>query len=300
MAVVAVQPIFERRRSTFRNNVLAHFLMWLVTCDNGNDGPAAAIEADGLPSAGDVFIDNRGNVAYLTALDAEPRSPSDRHFEVQAEFDTISPSTPDDNPLNQPPMYAWSYENTTEAYFTDNSTNGPQGGGVQVTTSAGEAFEQLPTRDTGVLVITMTRNEATHDAAGDDQYSNTVNAGPVVLDGTTYATGTLKMSPITAVKSVKTMRSGLPVTYYTRTFTFKAKHQGWHDRPLDVGFNYSVGQTATNTQNLRRIVDGQGMPVTKPWPLNGKGAAMPNASDPPAVLDFQPYTSMDWSALKLT
>lgn len=274
--------------------------MWLVTCDNGNDGPAAAIEADGIPTAGDVFIDPMGYIAYLSGLDAQPRANSDRHFEVQAQFDTLSPSTPDDNPLNQAATFSWSYENTTTSYFTDNSTNGPNGGGVPVTTSAGEAFEQLPTRDTGILVITMTRNEATHDAAADDQYSNTVNAGPVILDGTTYATGTLKMSPITAVKNIKTMRTGLPITYYARTFTFKAKHEGWHDRPLDVGFNYSVGDVAKNTQNLRRICDGQGMPVAKPWPLDGKGNAKPNASDPAAVLDFQPYTSMDWTPLKFT
>lgn len=300
MAVVAVAPIFERRRSTYRNNVMSHFLMWLVTCDNGNDGTAAAIEADGIPTAGDVFIDSKGYVAYLTALDVEPRANSDRHFEVQAEFDTPSPTAADDNPLAQAPTFSWAYENQTSSYFTDNSTNGPNGGGVQVVNSAGEAFEQTPTRDTGVLVITMTRNEATHDAAADDVYSNTVNSGPVTLDGTVYAAGTLKMSPITATKNIKTMRSGLPITYYTRTFTFKAKHEGWHDQPLDVGFNYSVGDATKNTQNLRRICDGQGMPVTKPWPLDGKGNARQNASDPPAVLDFQPYTSSDWSSFKFS
>lgn len=42
------------------------------------------------------------------------------------------------------------------------------------------------------------------------------------------------------------------------------------------------------------------MPLAKPWPLDDKGNAKPNASDTPATLDYQPYTSMDWSPLRFS
>src|SRR3954471_1763461 len=116
----------------------------------------------------------------------------------------------------------------------------------------------MPQRDKGWLNITMSRTEPPHNPAAADQYSNTVNNAPVNLDGTTYATGTLKLSPITATKNTKTLRNGTTVTWYAKTYQFKARHEGWHDKPLDIGFNELVGKVTTNSQNLRRIVDSSG------------------------------------------
>ncbi|MBV8781120.1 MAG: hypothetical protein JO353_06955, partial [Phycisphaerae bacterium] len=276
MAVTTVEPIWERRRSSYRDSKIVHYLLWLVTCNDPFDGTAAAINANGVPQDGDAYVDPAGNVCYLSGIDADPRQGSDRHFEVMVEFTDDQTATADDNPLHAAPTFAWSYENTTEQYFIDNSDSSVTNaagdtGPFNVVNSAGEAFEQLPVRDKGWLVITMARNEATHSAAADDVYSNTVNHADVQLDGTTYAAGTLKMSPIAATKNQKLLRSGTNVVYYAKTYTFKARHEGWHDKPLDVGFNELIGTKTTNTLNLRRIVDQSGAPVTKPWPLDGTG-----------------------------
>lgn len=296
--IVAVEPIWERRRSQYRVNKMTHYLMWLVTSDDGNDGPALAILADGIPDPGTAFVDADGNVAYLSGLDVDPRAGSDRHFEVQAEFTTLDPSAPDDNPLNQPPGFTWSYQESTENYFQDNTpVSATPPGPYQVTNSAGEAFEQFLQRENGMLTITMTRNEATNNAAANDAYSHTINQGAVSLDGTSFGVGILKLSPIGAVKSFKTLRDGTALTYYAKTYVFKCKTAGWDDKPLDVGFNSLVGNTTTNTQSLRRIIDANGNPVTKPWPLDGSGNKKPNATDTPFVLDFKPYKTADWTAL---
>ena len=91
------------------------------------------------------------------------------------------------------------------------------------------------------------------------------------------------------------MRDGTVVTYYAKTFVFKARKHGWKDKPLDVGYNELVGDKNLNTQKLRQIVDSSGLPLKKPWPLNGSGAKKPNATDSPAVLEFLPYAAADWS-----
>lgn len=297
MAVVSVQPLHERRRSSYRDQKTVHNLLWLVTCDAATDGPATAIVASGVPQPGSAFVNVDGSVAYLSGIDVDVRGPSDRHFEVMVEFTTLGPNDPDDNPLNQPWGFAFSYQDTTENYFIDQSTNGPGGVGVPVVNAAGEAFEQFYQRESGILTITMTRNEATHDAAADDQYSNTVNEGDVTLDGATLLAGKVKLSPIGAVKSYKKMRNNTTLTYYAKTYSFKARHEGWHDAPLNVGYNELTGQKTLNTQGLKAIVDSNGMPIKKPWPLDVNGQKKPNATDTPDALDFQPYLTMDWSPL---
>ena len=292
MAIKDVQPIHPRRRASYRDGKFTYYLLWLVTSDTQYDGPAAAIIAPGIPPPGSIFI-NGGKKAYLTGLDVDPRDNSDRHFEVQAEFTTDD--IEDDNPLHQPPTYSWSYQEATEPYFIDESTNGADGKGVPVVNSVGDAFEQFMQRESGTLTITVGRNEANYDAASDDQYGHTVNKFPVTLDGTTYDTGTLKLSPISAVKSSKKVRTGETIVYYAKTYIFKARHEGWHDAPLDVGYNTSVGDKTKNNQSIVPIVDANGLPLKTPWPLNGAGKKKPNATDKPAVLDFQPYKSMDWT-----
>jgi hypothetical protein len=69
---------------------------------------------------------------------------------------------------------------------------------------------------------------------------------------------------------------------------------------LDVGFNSLVGDKTLNTQTLRPIVDAAGLPIKKPWPLDGSGNKKLNATDTPAVLSFAPYFSMDWTPLNFS
>jgi hypothetical protein len=302
MSVTDVQPIHPRRRSSWRNGTLIHTLLWLVTCDSQFDGPAVAIFADGIPQNGDVLVDGDSNVCPLTGIDVDPRNSADRIFEVLCEFTAAADNNTDTNPLDQPWDYAYSYNESTEPYFIDRSDPDGDSGtnNKPCVTSAGEAFQQFMTRERGELTITLTRNVASHNAAALDVYSHTINMATITIDGNGFATGVLKISPISAKKNVQKNKDGTSTTYYTQTLTFKARHQGWHDRPLDVGFNQLVGKKSNNTLSLQPIVDANGLQVTKPWPLNGSGAAMLNITDLPFTLDFEPYFAhQDWSALNI-
>jgi hypothetical protein len=303
MSVVSVKPLHERQRSQYRDSKFAYSLVWLVVCSEITDGSATALHADGIPVAGDVFIDVAGNVAALTSIDVDLHGNGDRQFEVLCEFDTTVGGDNDDNPLDQPWGYNYTYQESTENYFIDRSDpNGDTGtANKPVVNSAGDAFQQFMTRENGMLVITLTRNVSSYSPANLDQYKHTVNMAPVTIDGTSYATGTLKLSPITATKNTVTLKNLTTVTYYAETLTFKARHEGWNQTVLDVGFHTLVGTKSNNTQSIQPIVDANGTPVTTPWPLDGTGHAKPNSTDTPANLTFSPYFAfLDWTPLSIS
>jgi hypothetical protein len=70
--------------------------------------------------------------------------------------------------------------------------------------------------------------------------------------------------------------------------TATAQIPGWYDVIDDRGLNQLV--TVSGNKVLQPITKG-GTPAKpdRPWPLNGSGAAKPNATDTPYSLIFQPY-----------
>src|SRR6267142_1375196 len=220
--VVSVHEMHQRRRSSHRDGKVSHTRAFVVTTSDITDGTAVAIDAtDGItsiPGPGYFY----GGVPF-SGKDAQPLQDSGNHFEVTVEYsDDASGTQSDIHPLDRPPEVSWSNTEGTEPYFIDESAPAKP-----VVNSAGDAFEQFLERETaGQIVITVTRNEDFHDAALADEYSHTVNTDAITIDGTIFPPGTLKLSPIQASKHVEKVRlSGVEefVTYYRKTYTFKAR-----------------------------------------------------------------------------
>lgn len=309
MAVKSVKQRHERRRSTFRDGKLVHTLVFMVTCDAIGDGPATAITASGVPGPGSYLVGVLPK-AKLSGKDCDPVQGSGMHFDVVCEFTQVDDPEKPDNPLEAPPEFSWTYAETTEPYFIDEtpddvSTPDGKHGPRPVVNTAGDAFENFMDRESGVLTITMTRNEATYDPSVLDAYKDTVNKNAVTLDATTYAAGTLKLSPITATKQYATLHDethdGTKIIYYKRVYVFKARHEGWRDHPLDIGFNELVPDPSDPNKpgKVLPIVDSAGLVIKKPWPLDGHGRKKPKATDKPEVLEFRPYKEMDWTPINL-
>jgi hypothetical protein len=302
MAVVSVKEQHQRRRSSYRDGRAAHTRVFLVITDDITDGTAVAINATDGTTTVPGPADSYGGVAF-SGKDAQPVQDSGNHFEVTVEFSERDPDDQqnDVHPLDRPWEVSWSSNDSTAPYFMDKSPV-PK----PVVNTAGDAFDQFLERETGSMVITVTRNEEYHDAAEADTYSHTSNAEGITIDGTFYPTGTLKLSPIHASKHVeKVTINGFEefVTYYRKTYTFKAQREGWKDRPLDVGTNEikevieSISGTPTLVKKLRPITDSQGLIVKKPWPLDGTGKKKLNPTDPAEELEFTPFTEKSWAAL---
>jgi hypothetical protein len=293
--VTSVQQRHERRRSSLRDGRREHTLVYLVICDDIRDGTAAALDDHRVPRPGDFY---RG--IPFAGKDAEPVPNSGLHFEVTVTFNGKDIAEGDVHPLSRPPEISWGASEATAPYFLDRS-DPPK----PTVNSAGDPFDQYLERDDGEMVITITINEATHDAAVADTFSRTVNIDPIVIDGTTYAPGTLKLSPITATKVTERFETATSppetIKYYRRTYTLKARHEGWRDRVTDIGTNELVpGVLVTEAKKLKPIVSAVGTPVSKPWPLDGAGRKRKNPDEAPAELEFIPYVEKSWTALKFT
>lgn len=283
MAVLSVKELHDKRNSATEDGVTTHRRGWLVVCDDPADGTAVALVANGIPNEGDTY-----NGATLIRKEANPKDDSRTIFVVDGEY-TDDPGEIEDmgvSPLDRPAEISWDYEEATAEYSKDHTTPTAKA----VTNSAGEPFDPWPARDDGWLVITVTKNEATHDPAAADALKNTLNSAIVTIDGKTYAAGTLKMSPIRAAKITERF-NGADVNYYRKTYILKARAAGWNHVLLDVGFNEKVGN------EWKPIKDQDGEPVRMPWPLDGAGVKKASPTDVPAELTFKPYASNAWTGI---
>lgn len=298
MAVVWVKERTEQQRSGYRNGKTTHTRVFLVKCSDVADGPSLALTADGVPGPGSFY-----NGIPFSGKEAQRVPKSRGYHEVTVEYSGDGePQEQDDvHPLDRPAEVTFGSDNFTEPYFIDRSSP-PK----PIVNSAGEAPDQFFERDRGELQINFVRNVEYWDAALMETYGNTLNDETIVIDGSAYPQGTLRMLPPTASRQVETVRiSGVPqeVVYYRATFVVKARMQGWNDRLADYGYNElvtkteTVGGTPTLVKRLQPIYDRSAGTLRKPWPLDGQGRKKPNPGDTPAELEFKPYPMMSWAAL---
>jgi hypothetical protein len=210
---------------------------------------------------------------------AEADSPG-KIFWVQVDYSNQFPQ----DPLAQPAEVSWDFSDASENYFLDNSPT-PK----YVINSAGEPFEKLPSRETGSLRATVKKNVALYSATVAKGFKDMVNADGFALDGVSISSGQAKMKAWTC-GSVQ-YQNGVPFRVATQVIDLR---QTWIDTTDDRGFNEI---DPNNSGKLKQIVIGNSPPTKpdNPWPLDGSGAAKPNASDPPAQLTFQPYATVGFS-----
>ena len=297
MSVLSVRERHQSRRSSFKDGLLTHTREWLVRCSDPTDGPAVALTADdGTRRVPPPYTGHpKDPAAKLTDLDASPHENSDVLFIVTGEYTTTDVGLPA-NPLDYPPEVSYSFTDATEPYFTDHSAPDPK----RTTNSAGDPFEEYLERETGFLVINLTTNEETFNVVAMDELKHSTNATPVVVDGVTFAVGTLKLSPPSAQKIIENVEgqggSIQRFKYYRVSWLLKARKAGWNDKVLDVGLNELIPnpQDATKPPKLQPIANGASLAIKRPWPLNGEGRKKPSPKDKPEELEFVPYKPADW------
>lgn len=230
-------------------------------------------------------------------VDASPVKEHDKLFEVTVQYESTGEFEQlPVHPLDRPVKVTYSAQEWTEPYFVDRSSP-PK----LFVNSAGSPFEQTYDREDADLIITMVRNEDTFNVIEQDEVKNTTNAEVVFLDGQGYDVGTLRMTLPTATKQSEVWL-GQTVDFYEVTRVFKAKKDGWTDRVSDFGYDQIVmtpGPSGTQVPVRTPILDGAGLRVSRPYPLDGQGHALPTPSGAAASLEFRPYGPASWSALGL-
>ena len=165
-----------------------------------------------------------------------------------------------------------------------------------MTTSAGEMFEQMPTRFKSAGTISISDAVANYDEAASESLRDTVNDASVTIDGRAYPAGTLFLVAIQAEGPfAATTDDGaggtLDITYYTRSLEVQKDMAGF-DHKLEVR-----GLHKLTNGNLTPILDASNQPTQTPWPLDGEGQAHSSPTAHPAIRTFKPYREADWSQL---
>lgn len=297
--MATVLTTFDKRRGSIRDGKEIHVRCYRVRVEKG-EGTPEALHAEGIPT--DLQPYSTGSPFLAQSWDCQAVPNTALHFDVTVEFYTLDPlshaAQKTTEPVQRFPDISYGASEGTEPYFIDKSAT-PK----PVVNSAGEPFEQYLQRDTGARTITYTRNEASFDPNAMDAYKNTTNDAAVTIDGVEYPTDTLKLAIVTAQKVSETWRNegvDTVATYYKVTYPLKHRAEGWHDHPLDVGYQCAadIDGTTGKISALTPIVNAAGVPVSKPWPLDGEGAAA-SLTAAPIELDFVPYAPADWTDLHL-
>ena len=182
---------------------------------------------------------------------------------VQSGEEIINPFV---NPLDQPWEVEWTFVTSNEAI--DRDVNGKP-----IMNSAGESFDPPITKDIQDLVLRVVRNEAYYNAAVAADYIGSINRD--WFKG--FAPGMVRCTDC----SGRLMRSANMV-YWQVSYEFQMRTEkdsetneviGWRRRILDQGFRELVKQD-DETYKAERITDVNGNPISEPWPLDGKGAAI--------------------------
>ena len=323
MAILSINELHQNRRSSYSGGKLKHTRAFQVTCDDPRDGTATALVAATIsfarldnPAYEDLDSIEFGSLvdtpryevplaggAYptdwtcmVTSVEAEPVKDSDVVFVVTVEYESVGDETAALHPLSRPATFSYQPNEFTEPYFLDEST--PK---RPMANSAGDPFENSSEREQATLAITMVRNEATFVPIQAVQIANTTNKEAVTLDGTVYPPDTLKISMPSAQKQLE-YYGGAPVNFYSVTRTFKAREDTHVDRIQDWGYNelaYVPGPSGVPVLDRVPIMDPAGGKVSRPWPLDGSGYAIPSPSGAPAVLSRRPYRSVSWASMNL-
>lgn len=294
--VIDCNELHQQRRASKKNGKVSVTRAWMVTCDNPLDGPIVAMQAEGIPREGNPLT---GHIfaPRVTSVDADPVNNSDVVFIVIVQYEGVDGEAIPTHPLDRAPEYQWGADSFTEPYFYDESKPNRK----PFVNAAGDPFDSQWERAKSDLTIILTRNEPIWDVLAIDHFKDSVNEDAVTIDGQIYGPGTLLLGPVTAQKSAEDWM-GQPIDFYRVTYPFKARRNGWKDKPLNYGLQQLKDTLTFNPDGSKiytriPIMDGAGKEARTPWPLDLAGKAMKSATDIPPELEFLPYKEVAWAPL---
>jgi hypothetical protein len=245
--------------------------VWLATSDV-EATPYQAERAIGV-SIGDGYPGDTSGYLKCKGRVAKGVDQTRKLFKVTADYDSSTQYY--SSPLDVPTKVEYGEELSQETYAVDQDN-------LTMVNTAGQPFGELPTRDAGILVLTVTRNvTASTNYSGYLGFRRKTNNANVSLDGMTYATGTLLVKSI----SLSEVKEQNGVQYRTLQTIVHAREDGWLQEFESRGPKYKDGSV------LKPIVDGDGTPIDFAWPLDSAGAKKTNATDEGYTISRRPYAS---------
>jgi len=291
LTVVKVGELTDMSSSEVKTGQRSHKRVFLVTCTQNVASPYALYGAtdgvDAVPSLGDAHPDDADAFVSSASLKAnmmQRNADGKWVFQVELTYETVVGSgSLDPNPLTRPAEISVGGETITADTFLDRN-------GKPIVNSAGDPFETFLQKEDGDLTIEITRNESSFDVVRAAQYKHAINDSSITIIGVSFSARQLKMGIINAQKIKEN-----GTTYWKVRYPLKARFDGFRVKVADMGYN----QLIAGTPKKRDQILANGLPVDRPWPLDGAGAKKPNPDDAPATLTFEVSEELDFTVFGL-
>ena len=238
--------------------------------------------------------------AKLNDWNVEPLGDGRTKWRVVATYSTIRGSgATSTNPFSRPVDIQYGSQIFSAPIFKDYSAT-PQ----EIVNTAGSPFDELPQAERALLTLTYTRNETvsfftTTVLPAIANYGVVVNSASFTCAGVTWPALYAKLSIPSSTFIIEGSTS-----YYRTSYQFVFREgqpgyasDGWRERYLSRGYFELI--PPENADWPIRDVDGQ--IVSKPWPLDASGAALPTRTSAPAVCGpFSLYKEIAFSVFSFT
>jgi hypothetical protein len=160
--------------------------------------------------------------------------------------------------------------------------------GDVIRNSAEDVYDSQPTREDEYDLITVTRTQSSFSPSWKNYLNNKINAGSFTVGGYSYPTHTLKCN-VSATFPV-----GSNNNLWEVKIVLKYDPDGWDWTILNAGHRYKDAGTG----KLRKCIDGEGKPATRPMLLDAAGLQLAPGGTP-TYKTFVKYDSADFDYLGL-
>jgi hypothetical protein len=291
MAVLQVDLLGASRAGNQSLEKTTYTQVWQVLTDSEDDGPKTVSDAVTI-DLGEAY--ESGNDADAAAFCTSKRARqinaqadgSTAKWEVELEYSTDAGDAKDP-PLQRPTEISVASLKTIEA--ADKTVDGQK-----ICNSAGERFARQPEQRRVLIKIVMKRYEATYDFNTIRGFVDHVNSDTWL---NLFQPGTALCEDITAHRELEQGQFLWPHEY-----TFIVDDDDWEAKLLDAGYHVRGEGTDSdmdgNVEDLERIVDLKGHPLTVESLLDGDGQKLEENGEP-VFLNFKIKRTASFNALRL-
>jgi hypothetical protein len=304
MAVVSVQELFDSREGgADKDGRATYSRTWEVITDDPLDGPKTASAAAGIPARGAPYETDTEDDPFALAQDARVRQSSESPLiwyvtvNYDSRFDwptgvqpsdavassgsggTVTPPDPgeqDESPLNRPPVWRCTFQQTQEVAEYDFS-------GDAIVNAAGLPFDPPVMKDVSHPVVTLTRNVPTFTLANARLLQDAVNDAA-------WCGFPERAVKVSGVEFGPKYENG--TAFFEVTYQLAVKYPNWDKKVLNAGYTEKTGGAWV------KIVDANGRAPTEPVPLAADGTKLTPAGTP-NFLTFRIAPERDFGTLIL-
>jgi hypothetical protein len=264
-------------------------VVYRVSGLTGGTGAEAEAEAiSGFPANNSTF-GGSGPYASLTKSrhEFDWLNPKKTEGRVICRYQSPNRNTQSGDPASRLPIIRWGTQLEQRPLVLDWTTPTRK----EVKNTAGQPFDPPLVTQVGNPYVEVTLWKAASYFTGTIvpliAKCPVVNDANFSIDGVTFSAGKLLLTIESAEKEYEGGGN-----YYRIGYRFQINNETWDLKPASYGY-YEWDGT-----NWQPIVDAEGNPVSRPWPLDSSGAAV---ADPTTtngfVMTFKPYQAISFGAL---